>query len=262
MPKLDDATLSAIFGLPPKAAIAYMQKKGFAITWNWQEMIDEAHARAATVAKVMRMDILQDIRDAWENAAIEGTTFEAFRDSLTPILQAKGWWGRPLVKNPDGVSEPALLGSPHRLETIYRTNLQSAYMAGRYHAMNESTDTHPYWMYVAVMDSRTRPAHRAMNGKVFRADDPIWDTFYPPNGFQCRCRVRPISEYRLKKNGLTVASSSGNLVTRHEAIGQNSGNPVEARRTGMVVDGIFCAPDAGFNYNPGKDWYTPFKEKS
>ncbi|WP_237043784.1 phage minor head protein [Pseudomonas aeruginosa] len=58
--------------------------------------------------------------------------------------------------------------------------MQSAYMAGRYAAAYEARETHPYWMYVAVMDGVTRPSHAALHGKVFRWDDPIWQHITPP----------------------------------------------------------------------------------
>ncbi|MGK3503292.1 hypothetical protein ACSLO3_27735, partial [Escherichia coli] len=41
-------------------AINYLKSKGYQITWDWEEMWQEAHARAFTVAKVTRLDILED----------------------------------------------------------------------------------------------------------------------------------------------------------------------------------------------------------
>lgn len=62
-------------------------------------------------------------------------------------------------------------------------------------------------MYDAVNDSHTRPSHLAMDGKVFPADSPIWDTWFPPNGFRCRCTVRTLSKRQVEQRGLKVETS-------------------------------------------------------
>ncbi|CAL1241313.1 PBECR2 nuclease fold domain-containing protein [Candidatus Methylocalor cossyra] len=265
MAKLDPADFRAIFRLEPKAAVAYLKRKGYKLSWNWQEMLDEAHARGFTVAKVARLDVLQDIRAAVEAALKEGQTFREFQQNLTPVLQAKGWWGKQIIVDSQGKAEVARLGSPARLKTIYQTNLQSAYMAGRYQAMVEATDSHPYWEYVAVLDSRTRPSHRAMNGRVFRHDDPIWNVAWPPCGFNCRCRVRPRSERSLERDKIAWQSSAGKLRTIEVDAGvdKRTGEITRAKRTGLdLVDAkgkpVFFAPDAGFNFNAGRDWAKPF----
>ena len=87
----------------------------------------------------------------------------------------------------------------------------------------------PYWQYVAVMDVRTRPSHAELNGKVFRADDPFWKTHYPPNGYNCRCRVRALTEEQVQSMGLRVSSGS---------------------------DFKNINPDPGFETNPA-DWWQP-----
>ena len=78
-------------------------------------------------------------------------------------MQALGWWG----KDERGVQ----LGSPHRLSTIFRTNAQTNYMEGRWRGLMENVDNRPCIEYVAILDSRTRPRHRPLNGKVFCCDD-------------------------------------------------------------------------------------------
>lgn len=250
---MDKVDLSAVFGLPPEKAIEYFQAKGYAITWSWKDLWQEAHAKAFTVAKVLNSDILDDIRGALDDALNNGTTLRDFEKSLTPTLQAKGWWGKTEhVNTITGETSIAQLGSPRRLKTIYQTNLQTAYMAGRYRQMMESADSHPYWRYVAVLDGRTRPMHRAMNGRVFRYDDALWSTHYPPNGFNCRCRVSPLSAAAVESEGVTVQSSEGQLLD-HE-IPMKDGSTAQVKALRVKVDGQdkLFAPDAGWSYNPGK----------
>lgn len=204
MAAIDPSLLQAMFDQPPADAVAHLESKGLRITFNWREMLDEAHARAFTVAKAMQLDVLRDIRTGVLDAVREGKTLRQFEAELTPLLQAKGWWGKQTVTGADGEDELVQLGSPQRLKTIYQTNLQSAYMGGRAKAQMQA-DSFPYLMYVAVMDSKTRPSHAALNGRVWRKDDPVWAAIYPPNGFNCRCRTRALTAGQMTREGRTLS---------------------------------------------------------
>jgi SPP1 gp7 family putative phage head morphogenesis protein len=225
------------------------------------------------VAKVMRKDILADIKEAVEQAMADGLTLEQFKKELEPILKSKGWWGvvsgkpkevretllkRNLIKDagviPDG-DEPITvkLGSPYRLKTIYRTNIQTSYMAGRYKTQAENTDNRPYWQYVAVMDRRTRPEHAMLNGRVFSYDDPFWNDFYPPNGWGCRCRVRALSENNIQERNLDVDSAEGQLSQEMKPVSKKSD---ELKPVAVYTDpltGHRISPDVGWSYNPGRE---------
>lgn len=253
--------------LPPKEAIAYFVAKGFAITWDWEEMWQAAHAKAFTVAKVTKMDILQDIRDGLQNALDNGITYQEFAKTLTPLLKAKGWWGKQeQVDKATGEITTVQLGSPYRLRTIFDQNIQTAYNVGRYRSQAENITSRPYWQYVAVMDARTRPAHAALDGKVFASDDPFWDSFYPPNGWRCRCRVRALDGGNLQERSLTVEKSAGKLSQRDELVSKKTGEmqPVTVYSGRDELGKKFTvAPDAGWSYNPGKvDWQPDMKKYS
>lgn len=248
---MNSADIKILFSLQPSEAIAFLKQKSIYVSWDWQDMLDDAHATAFTIAKTAKMDVIDDIFRSINKAIENGQTLNQFIKKLQPILERKGWWGKKYVVNPStGETQKVQLGSPHRLKTIYLTNLQSAYMAGRYVTMLEAQDTHPYWMYVAIMDDRTRPAHSALHGLVYEASDPVWDTMYPPLDFRCRCRVRPISSERGKK----LVLNSPKLETQIIDIGKNefTGEERFAARTGIRLNGKFIAPSAGFNANVGK----------
>lgn len=258
--KLTDTDIAFIFRLPPEDVVAFLRSKGFRITWDWHEMLKEAHVRAFTVAKAMRTDIIQDIRSAVDKALAEGKTLLQFQKELEPVLKAKGWWGRHEMLGPGGELYDVQLGSPYRLRTIYQTNLQTAYMAGRYKAMVENAEERPYWMYVAVLDSKTRPAHRALHGKVFRYDDPIWKYLFPPNGWGCRCRVRALTAAQVKEMGLTVENSEGRITFQDIPLGNTGKSVMTASYRGTDAFGkeFTITPDAGWDYNPGESWLKPF----
>ncbi len=252
-----------LIGLPPKKAIEYFQKKSNALSWNWWDVWQSEHNKVFTVAKVTKMDILQDIRDIIQKSIKSGTTFRDFQKELEPKLKAKGWWGRQTIETKDGEKE-IQLGSPHRLRTIYQANLNTAYQAGRYKQLIDNVDRRPYWQYWAVEDSRTRPEHRELNGKVFRYDDPFWKSFYPPNGFNCRCKVIALSERDLERMGLKVESSEGMLFIEDRLVSEKTGetrpvtvykNPdIRNPSTGKIIK---ISPDVGWSYNPGETSWEP-----
>lgn len=254
MASVDGATVLAAMNLPPEDAIKLLKEKGLVVTNSWRDLWKTAHARAFTVARTAGFDVLADIRAALIEALDKGQTFESFQRQITPILQRKGWWGKAIdpetgevLKTYDGTSRAVQYGSPRRLSLIYAQNTQVAFMGGRYRAMEEAVDTHPYWQYVAVLDSRTRPSHRALHGRLFRHDDQAWGVVYPPNGWRCRCRVRPVSEARVKREGLKVSSANGQIKT------------IDVKRSDGKVDtvqyiklpGMKTAfkPDVGWDYN-------------
>jgi SPP1 gp7 family putative phage head morphogenesis protein len=224
---------AAYGGLPFDEAIQYFQNKGYKFSPNsWMDLWQEAHARAFTVARVTAMDVLTDIRKAVDKATVDGVSLGQFKKDLRPLLEKKGWLAPKgedaEILMPDGTVRKRLAG--WRLDTIFRTNLQSAFQTGRYEQMQRVSAVRPYWQYDAVGDKRTRPSHAALDGKVYRSDDSFWDTWYPPNGFNCRCTVNTLSERQVKARGLKVST----------------GQPKEQ-------------PDEGWRYNVGKAGLAAYK---
>lgn len=209
--------------LPFEEAIAFFKAKGIVLSPDsFRDLWGKAHAKAFTVARVTAMDILEDIREEVERALEEGLSLGQFKRDLGRILESKGWLARR------GEADPGRRLPPWRLETIYRTNLQSAYSAGRYQQMLDVADARPYWRYVSVMDSRTRPSHAAMHGLIYRFDHPFWDQWYPPNGYNCRCTVMTVSAREMAREGW-----------------QEQTRGVDER------------PDPGFDYNVGRETWRP-----
>ena len=127
------------------------------------------------------------------------------------------------------------------------------YQTGRYKTQIENTDNRPYWQYVAVLDQRTRAEHAQLHDLVFPHDDPFWSSFYPPNGWRCRCRVRALSPRNVKKRNLYVESSSGRLSQEDRLVSKKSGQYQPVTVYTDPLTGKQIAPDVGWSYNPAKD---------
>lgn len=238
--------------LPPADAIAYLKAKGYEIGWSWQDVWQEAHAKAFTAAGVMKVDVLADLKGGLVKALEEGKTRQDYINQVAPLLQAKGWWGAVSQTDKETGEVFGKGLTPRRLATIFDTNMQSAYMAGRYKAFMANVADRPYWMYVAIMDRRTRPAHAAMNGRTFRYDDPIWNSSFPPNGFRCRCSVRALDAEDVKSRGIDLSTSDGRLSEIEIATSKKPDAPTATVTRFEYAPGKYFHPDAGWSYNPGK----------
>jgi hypothetical protein len=97
-----------------------------------------AHQRAFTVANVADLDLVSDVWEAIDAAVRNGETLEDFRERVGQKL-ADAWGGE----------------DPSHLETIFRTNVHSAYSAGRAYQNSRVKDTHPYLHFSVVDDDRT-----------------------------------------------------------------------------------------------------------
>lgn len=252
MPKINFA-----LGLAPEKAIEWLKTKQVTAE-NYRNLTDSEIAKVYTIARITDLDMLNDIKQSMIKAADNGQAFADWRKDILQHLQNKGWLhpnghdGKVIIDPTSG----EVFGAPRRLENIYRTNMQTAYSAGQYQGYMTNIDSRPYWMYDAVGDHRTRPAHAAMDGLVYRYDDPFWATFYPPNGYRCRCSVIALSERDMQRDG-KVLSQSGehNLVETHKVYNKKGDSyPTIAYK---APDGSLHTTDRGFGYNAGRMNYRP-----
>lgn len=216
---------------PFEEALEFFRAKGYELSpGGWAEVWKDANASAFTVARVTEADLLADIKTALESAMEEGKTFQQFYDELLPTLQTKGWLG----------SEATAIG--FRLANIFETNLASAYNVGRWIQIQQVKATRPYLEYAGIKDKKTRRLHLLQFGKVYPVDHPFWSTWYPPNGFRCRCYVRSLSSAYVAENGLTVS-------TEIEMVKNADGT------------WVMPMPDKGWDYNVGQAGMNVWKPK-
>lgn len=243
-----DVPTADLFNVPPEQAIKFFQSKGLQPTFSYADMLGEANDHAFTVAKMMDVDLLGQVRASLDSALANGTPFKEWADQLLPSLQAAGWWGRKEVLDPlTGQVVVAQLGSPWRLETIFRTNMQSAYAAGQWQEIDAQAQLAPFLMYDAVDDFRTREQHRLWDRKVLPVTSPWWKTHYPPNGWNCRCGVIQLDATEVKRLGLQVDPLPNDGTYSWK-------NP----RTG-VVQQIPNGLDPGFDKNSGVEYLQSLK---
>lgn len=208
-----------------QAAVEFLKKKKSVSKEEFLKMDEASRAKAFMVSGYTKAEVLDSFLQALTEAVELGSTKEEFQKKMDTFLEENGY---------EGVN-------PFKADVIFRTNLQTAYNAGHYKSMTDDTvmKLRPFWQYRTAADGNVREEHAQMHGKVYRADDPIWDVWYPPNGFRCRCSVVSLSERQVKERGLTVETKPPRKVDRE---------------TGEILE---SRPDKGFATNPAKQVWEP-----
>lgn len=197
---------------------------------------------------------------------VDGLDTDAISEGLTrPLVEAAaalreefvkaGWWGRQVRVDAEGGAQVVRLGSSRRIKTILRTNARTAYAAGRMRRQMENADDRPWWRYTAVLDSVTRDRHRALHGKVLRHDDPAWEAIYPPNGFNCRCRVVALTEEEARA-AARLDVTGIEEVEQRVGVDMRTGEIITRPGTRIAYTDEFgerrhFTPDPGWSYRPG-----------
>lgn len=115
----------------------------------------------------------------------------------------------------------------------------SATMAAKWEQFEEEKDRY-HLQYRTVRDDKVREEHAKMDRITLPVDDPFWNIYYPPNGWNCRCSV-----IQVRKSKYPVTPSD------------------EAQKK---VEGLLDGKNAMFRFNPGKEQraipkYNPYTIK-
>lgn len=160
-----------IANLPPKEVLEFFEAKKFYLTGvekdfilkNSKALIYDGIQTGATNA-----DVIYNLEEFFEKYKVE---------QLTP--------GRVLKP----VEE-----IPGRIETIVRTNTNTAYNQGKLTMFQDESvkDFVVAYEYSAIMDARTSDVCAELDGKIYKANNPIWSKITPANHFNCRSTLIPI----------------------------------------------------------------------
>lgn len=152
----------------------------------WDALEEAARLRAFTVSGLASVALVSEVHEAITRAVAEGTTLAEFKAAVGPALEAA--WGK---------------ANAPRLETIFRTNVQTAYNAARHAEMSRPAvrAARPFWRFVSILDGRTTETCAPLNNVVRPVNDPFWQTSWPPLHFNCRSTVVSLSRSQAAEAG-------------------------------------------------------------
>jgi SPP1 gp7 family putative phage head morphogenesis protein len=224
----------------PEIAMEFLSKKINLTTDRWDDLKWGEHAHAFTVAHSIEADVVDKIHGLLNKAMADGEAFGTFKKNMLEMMKKEGWYGGAGHK----ADEKRYIN--WRIGVIYDTNMSTAYAAEHYRKQLEIADLRPVWVYhhdPAV--SRPREEHLALDGKAFMSDDPFWDTYYPPNGWGCRCYVTTKSVSGAERDGVEIARSGDDETP--PPMKDKDGNPVDWQKFG----------DPAWKYNVGREALAP-----
>lgn len=170
-------------------AAQYFEANGFRMAAN---ISDGARA-------ILQQGLIQGVK---EGARAEAVIVELFRQLIEKGFATIDAMEREVVAEDviDAVRNslrlPENANVPAYLNTLTRTNTYEALNEARFAEFTDPAleDFVEALEYSAILDDRTTEICRELDGKVFASDSPEWDQYRPPNHYNCRSVLVPITQ--------------------------------------------------------------------
>jgi SPP1 gp7 family putative phage head morphogenesis protein len=194
---LQGARLPAV---PFDAAIADLQRRDPVIAADAEELAQLYRegpvfgmSKTASLGEIAALEVTNKARAA----LVRLQAGEITRPAAEQVIEELGPWGRSYAQN------------------VIETNFATTSTAGRFDQARKMGPAFPALQFLTAEDSDVRDGknssenHAALDGIIAAVDSPFWNTWRPPLGYRCRCRVRLVSRAELERKGLIDAE--GNL---------------------------------------------------
>ena len=137
--------------------------------------------------------------------------------------------------NPDGTRKPfeQFLKDVQKIDSTYNRHYlraeynfchTSAAMAAKWERYAEDGDRYNL-QYRTAGDDRVRPEHAELDRVTLPMSDPFWRTYYPPNGWNCRCTVVQVRKSKYPETPHDEAMQRGASATGKDTKGIFQFNP-------------------------------------
>jgi SPP1 gp7 family putative phage head morphogenesis protein len=173
---------------------------------TFQDAVDDILQRTPYLAESYKE--VQNAYNLFHGFALARSTTETLTKKVQKLVAQSIEDGKPVNSASQAIAE---LGDYNQAyaETVYRTNLTTAYTAGTIKMAKDPAISQVMvaYEYSSRTDSNVRDNHRAMDGTIAKTTDPIWTRLAPPNGYRCRCHLRLVSRFELARRGIELPDS-------------------------------------------------------
>lgn len=98
------------------------------------------------------------------------------------------------------------------LRAEYNYAVASSQMAERWQRFEETGDRYDL-QYRTAGDERVREEHAALDGITLPPSDPFWASYFPPNGWNCRCTAVQVRKDKYPRSNPQEAMQAGDACT-------------------------------------------------
>lgn len=156
-------------------------------------------------------------------------TFHELNEAFPSLIDENGN-RKPFERFLDDVRKIDRTYNQNYLRSEYNFCQASAEMAAKWEQFAEDGDRY-FLQYRTQNDSKVRPEHAALHGVTLPITDPFWETYYPPNGWNCRCTVVQVRKSKYPQTPHDEAMQLGELATGDDKKGFFHFNPGIQQKT-------------------------------
>ncbi len=166
--------------------------------------------RSFTVARLTELDYINRVRLVLKNSLSKGYPLSKFWEEMKDdyLLQMSGFEQ----------------SNPWYWETVFRTNLQTAYNAGRKIQIAKNPNI-KYLQFIGINDKRQTSICKCRNNIILPATHKFWEKNTPPLHFNCRSTLRPIYKSEAELKNYKISDLTGIEVEPQKGFGLD---PVKA----------------------------------
>ena len=211
--------------LPFEEATDFFKSKVSMTKAEWESLEPKLRFKAFTVSRLAEEDHIEMIRGRLLYAIEKG---ESISETWKDMKEATAAIDSPF--------------SSRYWETVYRTNTQSAYNAGR--LMQYRNNLPPAWELLVIEDGRTSDTCKGIasligNGKALSAKHHFWSTYgFPPYHFNCRTTFRAVYDYEIG-HGTEIENVPMKAIRKNFKPQKGfGGNPIDKESFWRLTDGM------------------------